>query len=381
MKQIVDDFAELSDSRELLTAREPNFIILITFLVVVFTICAFIWMWFGEVDIVVKARGIVRPAINVSIIRNMYSGKINKIYLEQGKTVKKGEILLEIKSRALRLKKKNIRERIEDINNKIKDLIHLKKCITNGEQFINRESNCYNRYLLYKTKYEQLRIKYIKADDRYKREKMLGSHSTTESELKKIKLNYKNAKLDLNRFKKENVAQINKEVSNLQINFMQLKSQLLDINKNISSSYVKAPITGNVELLENLNSGDYIPAGLKIAKIIPAVGVNYKMVITVKNRDISKLKEGQIIKYRFISLPYKEYGVSIGKISEIASDVSVEDKSNLNYKIEATINNTELVSNKGKIKYIKTGMLSETRIITGRKKILYYILEKLDFIS
>jgi len=162
---------------------------------------------------------------------------------------------------------------------------------------------------------------------------------------------------------------------------MQLKSQLLDINKNISSSYVKAPITGNVELLENLNSGDYIPAGLKIAKIIPAVGVNYKMVITVKNRDISKLKEGQIIKYRFISLPYKEYGVSIGKISEIASDVSVEDKSNLNYKIEATINNTELVSNKGKIKYIKTGMLSETRIITGRKKILYYILEKLDFIS
>jgi len=381
MKQIVDDFAELSDSRELLTAREPNFIILITFLVVVFTICAFIWMWFGEVDIVVKARGIVRPAINVSIIRNMYSGKINKIYLEQGKTVKKDEILLEIKSRALRLKKKNIRERIEDINNKIKDLIHLKKCITNGEQFINRESNCYNRYLLYKTKYEQLRIKYIKADDRYKREKMLGSYSTTESELKKIKLNYKNAKLDLNRFKKENVAQINKEVSNLQIKFMQLKSQLLDINKNISSSYVKAPITGNVELLENLNSGDYIPAGLKIAKIIPAVGVNYKMVITVKNRDISKLKEGQIIKYRFISLPYKEYGVSIGKISEIASDVSVEDKSNLNYKIEATINNTKLVSNKGKIKYIKTGMLSETRIITGRKKILYYILEKLDFIS
>ncbi len=382
MKKVINEFEELRESRELLTAREPSFIIIITFLVILLLITSFIWMWRGKVDVVVRAEGIVRPHKNVSIIRNIYDGKIKKIYFIQGKEVEKSEPLLEMETSSLKEKRSYFLRRVKKIEKNINNLILFKKSIVNNTSFPEEKTGYHNRYLLYKIEYRQLKIALIKAEDRYNRGKKLTSFSTTESELKKLKLNYENARLNLSKFKRENINNINGKINNLQIKLLELKSELIDINKRVKASRIKAPISGKLEVMQKLNPGDYIPAGQEIVKIVPHSELSYKMVIMVKNRDISKLKPGQKIRYRFHSLPYREYGVLTGEITKIACDTTEGEKqSNFYYEVVGSIRDKKLINDNGKIKYIKTGMLSEVRIITGRKKILYYVLEKLDFLD
>jgi len=107
------------------------------------------------------------------------------------------------------------------------------------------------------------------------------------------------------------------------------------------------------------------------------------MELTVANEDISELREGQKIKYRFLALPYREYGVLTGEILDISGDISKtgENRSDFVYEAKATIDRTTLENNRGEKVNIKSGMISEARIVARSRKILYLVLEKLDFLS
>ena len=89
MRAEIVDFDQLTDSREMLEAREPNFMVVFIYLVLFLIVVAFIWMWFGEIDITVKASGILRPAKKVSVVWNINGGRIEEINYVEGKRVKK----------------------------------------------------------------------------------------------------------------------------------------------------------------------------------------------------------------------------------------------------------------------------------------------------
>lgn len=83
MREEIIDLSELTESREMLQAREPKFISSFIWLVLLLFASSFLWMWFGEIDIVVKATGVVRPVGNVSIIRSIYGGKLEQIFYKE----------------------------------------------------------------------------------------------------------------------------------------------------------------------------------------------------------------------------------------------------------------------------------------------------------
>ena len=96
MRYELIDFDKLSESREILEAKTPPFMSYFIYLVLLLFFVGFIWSWYGEVDIVVKANGVVRPGENVSNIINMQTGKINSINYEDGDYVQKGKILYKL---------------------------------------------------------------------------------------------------------------------------------------------------------------------------------------------------------------------------------------------------------------------------------------------
>ena len=125
-----------------------------------------------------------------------------------------------------------------------------------------------------------------------------------------------------------------------------------------------------------------MPSGIEVLRIIPEDGDRYKVEIMVQNKDISQLKIGQELKYRFLALPYKEYGTLEGEIKKISEDAVVnQGEANMAYRVEATIIGTELYDKNGKVTRVKPGMLCEVRVVVRQKKILYYVLEKLNFLS
>ena len=384
MTQKIIDFKDLSESKELLEAKEPNFIVVFIYLLLILLIAFFVWMWFGEIDVVVKANGIVRPFQHDSLVQNIKGGRIKQLNYSEGKKVKKGDILYKLETKTLNLNQKNTSEKIIELKNEISQLEKLEKSINQNQNLFNQEDKLryYNRYLAYEFNREQLKISYNQAKDRYLKEKSLTASATTESRLKELKAKYRSAKLKLHSQKNEVLINIKEEIQTKQDRVTQLKQEYESITDKIDLSKVEAPIGGIIHVLRKFNQGDYMPSGVKVLRIIPGNGSNYEMKITVSNKDISQLETGQKVKYRFLALPYREYGTLEGVLTKISSDASVSNKNTkLPYNVKATIEDIKLYDKKGKAEYIKPGMISKVRVVVRRKKILYFVLEKLDFIS
>ena len=65
------------------------------------TICAFVvvallWSFFGRIDIVAVAQGKIQPAGRIKVVQPLETGKIIKIFVENGAAVKAGDLLIEL---------------------------------------------------------------------------------------------------------------------------------------------------------------------------------------------------------------------------------------------------------------------------------------------
>lgn len=93
MSAIIREMGEMTDSRELLEAKPHP--IVAWFLMILFLLLAggLMWSWYGEMDITVKANGLVRPNEKVSMVKNMLGGKVAQVHYQAGQHVKKGDLL------------------------------------------------------------------------------------------------------------------------------------------------------------------------------------------------------------------------------------------------------------------------------------------------
>ncbi len=382
MKEHIIEFKDLTDSREMMESKVPNFIIWFIYLILIMLISLLTWSWFSQIDIVVKGTGIVRPDKNVSIITNVNSGKMEKINYFEGGNVKKGELLYKIDTTQFKLEKevlKSAKDKAETDLGKVKILE--KSIKENKNLFSENEIEFYNRYISYNLKERQLSLDYEQSKTRYSQEKSLGLSFTTKSKLDELKSKMEYSKMTLEKNRSETLFSIKSELLNKEKTLLEAKNNLKNVEEKIRISNVVSPINGTVQIIRDYNIGDYVSSGIEILRIIPE-GTKLKIELQIANKDIGEIKLNQTVKYRFLAFPYKEYGMIEGKVIKIPKDIEY-DKNNASYvyKLEGTLPKTKLYSKAGKEGDIKIGMINETRIVTRRRKIFYIILEKLDFIN
>lgn len=183
----------------------------------------------------------------------------------------------------------------------------------------------------------------------------------------------------LEKYKIDKIVELNERIKASEDNLTNLNEQLRNIEISIEDRIIRAPIDGTVNITTEINKGDLVAGGTDILKIVPESDSEYKVIISVLNQDINNIKVGDEIKYHFLALPYKEYGELTGEIKKISTDAIVNTQDGMSYyMVEASIENKPLYSYKGQEANIKVGMLSEAYIVTDSKKIIYYLLEKID---
>src|SRR6056297_611193 len=382
MRYELIDFDKLSESREILEAKTPPFMSYFIYLVLLLFFVGFIWSWYGEVDIVVKANGVVRPGENVSNIINMQTGKINSINYEDGDYVQKGKILYKLDTSSSFNKRSYLTGELSDLKNK---LIGLKKLyssiLQNSRQ--NLVSLSYTEYLNrlknYRMQLEQFKIIFEEKKEAYQREKQLGEKYTTKVRLKKLRNSYKKAKINMEKYQTEMLLKIKNEINDSKDRLFSINNQMQDVNIQSKHNIVRAPISGVVQELRSFNEGEYLPSGVKVLKIVPEGKNKLKVDITINNKNISKIRPSQNVKYKFLAYNYTDYGVINGKIKKISTDAFLNENQAF-YRAEGSLNKTAIFNEKNEIiGQIKPGMLCEVSFIEKRKKILMVVLEKLKF--
>lgn len=482
MKGIVQNFDDLADSRVIMENKPFPFAIWFIYILNGILIASILWSYFSEIDIVVKAEGIVRPMSSISTLTPKVTGNLIKIYFKNGDYVKQSDLIYVIDHDSLLVQKNGYKKDIENITydrdmtqkfiqsitekknlfnfsteidyyrkyekfvldsiqisetaNNFKNKIELLSQAINGYttilKSINSDKNLFNSDTYYSRQYldytynlkdlqmqldaqkialEKMNILYQSGSISIQelndsKSKVLSTQNSIEKYINESMLNFetaqKNARstlfdnqTELLKLTPEN--QITSDYSYSEINkLIELNDQLKTYNQqidsltdnimnldiNINNASIKSPVNGILNLDQEYAIGDLVSAGSSLGTIVPNGDEAFKIQLYISNKDISQVFVGDSVNFQFHALPYKEYGSLEGKITQVNADASFNPATGASYYlVEASVENRALISYKGKQESIKVGMTLDSQVITTRKRVLLYLLEKLNFWS
>jgi len=242
------------------------------------------------------------------------SGKIEKIYVNEGDNVKKGELLAKLDTKELLTKQKELKANINALKNKIEATRIQKEKLLNDintnlklldvkEKKLqkNIESMAFYidsmRYKLKKLKDDYEKFKRLYRNNRISKEKFenvkvafFSLKDTIKSQEKKFQaLLLEQNRLELQKKlivnNKKEIARLEKLINSQTNQLNALKEKLALINQNIKDSFLYAPFDGKVAK-KFVNSDEVVPAGKMVLSV-----VNLKDLYVLDLLEETKLKD------------------------------------------------------------------------------------------
>ncbi len=182
----------------------------------------------------------------------------------------------------------------------------------------------------------------------------------------------------LQKFKLDRLVQIQAVIEEKQQARVFIQEKVTQLEAAINKNTITAPISGTVNVVKEISAGGIIQPGETLLSIIPINETKYKMNIAVPNHEIGKIKIGNKVELNFQAFPKQSFGSLQGVITSIATDAIVQQDGKSYYVVEASVPNTPLTNRKGEQGEIRVGMTAEAYVITDSKKIIHYLLEKIN---
>lgn len=182
----------------------------------------------------------------------------------------------------------------------------------------------------------------------------------------------------LEKYKLDRVVQIQLTMEEKKKSLDTLNENIAQLKAAIDKRMLTSPVSGTVNVLKEMNTGGIVQAGEALLSIIPTNETKYKMSIAVPNHEIGKIAIGNKVELNFHAFPKQSFGSLTGVVTSISTDSVVQQDGLSYYAVEASIANEPLINRKGERGEIRVGMTAEAYVITDSKKIIYYLLEKIN---
>ncbi|XHR82379.1 MAG: HlyD family efflux transporter periplasmic adaptor subunit [Gloeotrichia echinulata GP01] len=183
---------------------------------------------------------------------------------------------------------------------------------------------------------------------------------------------------------KINLAKLNQERQQLIQQKLEIQKQnsrdrqeLMQINREIASTVIRATASGIIQELKLRNSLQVMRPGDIIAQIAPS---DAPLIIKalVGDQDIRKVEKGQEVQLRLSGCSYTEYGTLKAQVRDISPDtISSENQSSNTATYQITIQPEKQVLISGDRKcVIQSGMEGRADIISSQETLLDFIRRK-----
>jgi multidrug efflux pump subunit AcrA (membrane-fusion protein) len=340
----------------------------------------FVFIAVAPFEEVVKVTGYIRPEDNISCVVNAVSGRVKTVLYESGKTVSKGDLLLEIDPTQLENEKESLVSKMDEEFRNLTALYQIKESIEKDKNLVNRDDyyEAYLRFELWKIELKKLEnIKNLNKE-KYQQEKRLPASMTTKARLHELENQYKVSQSEYESLLYSFPHDIETQIHELETSKKMNEAKLNQIEDSLMYTLITSPIDGIIQEVTRYNSGDYIQAGQEVLNIIPQKDGTIKAELSIPARQAGKIEKGMKVKMRFPGLPYNEFGGAEGNIITIDPDITKTGGQEAFFIIKTDLDKTFLEDKKGKKYPLKTGLQADARIILSNRTILSYILEKLN---
>lgn len=418
----------VSGIESVLSHRPSKMLWLIPSIIGFFIIFVFLWLTFSEVDVIVPSQGKTIPNSRMILIQSKEINVIDKVYVKNGESVKKGEVLVDFKDNVELFDKETVSAKYEKLQSeriflrRFVDYISLseyesipKNTKVNDEVIKNAKLKLYSNIKSYDTETKSLEIKVQKIDferkmvvtdlskkikilpyTKYKLEQIRklvrkGLESEiTQNELEekfisqkediqikraerdKLKAQLEIAKKELEQFKADTLKENLQRLFEVDNELKTLAPELKKSNYAFSQKSIKASEDGIIYNLKNTNSGQVVQSGEVIMELIPN---NSPLEVETKvlNRDIGFISIGQKVKVKIDSFKFTKYGYIEGKVISIESSSILDEKLGEIYPVVVQLDTNQIKVNNRYIKLLP-GMTCSVDIKIGKRKLIEYII-------
>ena len=412
-------------NNRLFEEKEWNYYTTVVPIMLFFTIFL-TWAAFSQIDEAVKGTGKVVPSGQTKVIQNLEGGIVSGILVNEGDTVKKGDIiynlsnaffsselitkeidLLTFQAVLVRLEALiNNNTTVEfpaDLKKKIPDIVENETRIfyedlENNQRKVDIARDQFNQkdYKLreMKIRFNNLSIELNLAMENMKILDELLSKKVASKKEYILELSKKQnivTQIEETRnsipILQEEIEEARKKIASVESeNRSKSLSKYSEIKTEITKSIEKnkanvdreqrksviSPVNGIINKLYFYTEGGIVKAGDKMAEITP-IEDSLTIEAKIKSSDRAFIWEGQDVSVEITAYDFSKYGLLNGKLISISPD-SFEDRNGSIFyiaKIKADVNQfaPDLP--------ILPGMVANVNILTGKKTVLQYILKPL----
>lgn len=368
---------KLSDSYLMYNKKVPSFGFILITIILILLVGAFIGSFNCRKSYIIKAKGIV-TSMTKEYVMSEFAGEIKNSKLEEGKTVKSGDVLFTVSNEE---KNENAKLQMNQLNSNREYYLNMKtkyqlliKCFKEGLNYFDNSNIDDSMYLSMYNNYIS-QISQNKVDVA-----LLKQYEYTDEQIQEEikKSNYKNEEI-----RQTFITTTSSKIEECNNQIASIDAQIVSLGKYNNDYVVKTKIDGIIHLLSPYRDGMVIQAGSLIATI--SDNKDDKIVESyISTADMARIKKGDEVQIAVDGLSQNSYGTIKGKVISIDYDATDIENNNISskfFKLQIMPYKNELANEHGSKVKLKNGMTCESRIIYDKVTYFEYLLDKLGIKS
>ncbi len=294
----------------------------IFWIIIAFIIIAVGWLYYGKVDVVITAPGIVIPSGQEKVVKSLDKGIVYSIDAKEGDYVKAGQPLIIIKPTESEpgLELNNLRE----------------------ETAINQEKLAAAKYRLS-----------VALERKQRLQSVIDIIPRTQ---------YDEVT--------QEAAVVAHEIKSYEATLKELRNKKEQIEKQIQT--IKSPIDGYVNSVKIHTIGGVVAPAEELMTIVPK-DAPLEIKAKVYNQDIGFVKENIPVTVKIDTYSFQKYGYLNGKVSVVSPNSIMDERMGAIYEVYITLDNTHLMV-EGKEETAKVGMTTTNEIKIGKRRIIEFFI-------
>ena len=150
------------------------------------------------------------------------------------------------------------------------------------------------------------------------------------------------------------------------------EQDMLKATKRRDLQRLMSPIDGTVTNLATWTVGGVVKPGDTLLNVVP-LSATPEVEAMVLNKDVGFVRDGQKVAVKLEAFPFTRYGTVEGEVIDVSRDANKDDKQGLIYPVRVRLDVATIMID-GKRVAITPGMAVSAEIITGRRRLIEYIL-------
>jgi len=358
---------EITDSKLLYDKKPPKFMYYIILVVVMLIAGFLVWSTKSVKTYVVKGQGIVTTE-NKSNIMAKVSGEVKETYIEEGKEVKEGDVLLVFNSPDHKYQIEQADGQIEIYNKRI-------ELLKRAENEATKWTNTFDKNNADELEfYNKLLSSYAKMAEYKVDEEALKKQGYTDDQIQQYK---DQGKVKNNQIYYDTILAFTNERNQLEIEKEKLESQKKSISNSTDEYVLYASSSGKIHLNTEIKKGMVLQGGSQIGSI--AISDEELIVdALVPSSDRPRIHENDEVSLAVGGLNRAEYGTLSGKVVFIDGDATIDnEKGNVYFKVKIKPDSNYLEDKKGEKVSLTLGMVTETRVKYEKITYMKYFMEQI----